>query len=138
MLSGKNLAAELNALKESKKITAHQIAEKSGIPASTISRVLSGQTDNPSFQTIYDIVKAMDGSLDALVGITSSLSAGEKQMYERLIVDKDKLIQEKNDIIKSKDKWITRLFIVCAILFLVAIAYIIYDIANGQTGILRY
>ena len=49
----------LKKLKDESKLTTKQISEKSGIPESTISRILSGQTDNPSFDSIYAIVKAM-------------------------------------------------------------------------------
>ena len=56
----------LKKLKDESKLTTKQISEKSGIPESTISRILSGQTDNPSFDSIYAIVKAMGGSLDSV------------------------------------------------------------------------
>lgn len=59
-------AETLKKLKDESKLTTKQISEKSGIPESTISRILSGQTDNPSFDSIYAIVKAMGGSLDSV------------------------------------------------------------------------
>lgn len=55
----------LKKLKDESKLTTKQISELSGIPESTISRIMSGQTDNPSFDSICAIVKAMGGSLDA-------------------------------------------------------------------------
>lgn len=56
----------LKKLKDESKLTTKQISELSGIPESTISRIMSGQTDNPSFDSICAIVKAMGGSLDAV------------------------------------------------------------------------
>ena len=37
----------LRELKEKSGMSVQQIAAKSGVPASTISRILSGQTDSP-------------------------------------------------------------------------------------------
>ena len=36
---------------------------------STVNRILSGQTENPSFRDVAAIVAAMDGSLDAITGL---------------------------------------------------------------------
>jgi len=40
-------------------LTPQQIADASGVPLSTVSRLLSGQTDNPTFQNVADVVKAI-------------------------------------------------------------------------------
>ena len=61
------LATQLKLLKEKRKLTTQQLSDLSGVPVGTINRILSGQTDNPSFQTVCDLVMAMDGSLDELV-----------------------------------------------------------------------
>lgn len=61
----------LKKLKDESKLTTKQISELSGIPESTISRIMSGQTDNPSFDSICAIVKAMGGSLDAVFGVNN-------------------------------------------------------------------
>lgn len=49
-----------------------EIAELSGVQESTISRLFSGSVDNPRFQSVVDIVIALGGSLDELVGIVKS------------------------------------------------------------------
>ena len=61
----------LKELKESCKLTTKQISNLSGVPESTISRILSGQTDNPTFDSVCAIVNAMGGSLDKLYGTRS-------------------------------------------------------------------
>ena len=63
------LATQLKLMKEKRGLTNQQLADLSGVPVGTVNRILSGQTDNPSFQTICDLVLAMDGSLDELAGI---------------------------------------------------------------------
>lgn len=46
-----------------------QIADKSKVPISTVERILNGKTENPSFDAVTDIVTAMNGSVDVLIGI---------------------------------------------------------------------
>ena len=60
---------QLKELKEKTKMTNHEIAELSGVPESTITRIFSGHTDNPTFQNVCDIVLALGGSLDDIAGI---------------------------------------------------------------------
>lgn len=49
-----------------------EIAEKSGVPESTVAKMMSGTVDNPRFQSVVDVVMALGGSLDELVGIVSA------------------------------------------------------------------
>ena len=60
------LCNRLAAMKERCGLSKQQIAEKSGVPLSTVMRVFSGQTDNPTFHTVVDIIKVMGGSLNEL------------------------------------------------------------------------
>lgn len=63
------ISTQLKELKDQRKLTNQQLADLAGIPVGTINRIMAGQTDNPSFQTVCDIVMALDGSLDELVEI---------------------------------------------------------------------
>ena len=63
------IGMQLKELKDKRKLTNQQLADLSGVPIGTINRILAGQTENPSFQTVYDMVVAMEGSLDELAGI---------------------------------------------------------------------
>ena len=66
-------------MKDQRKLTNQQLADLAGIPVGTINRIMEGQTDNPSFQTVCDIVMVLDGSLDELVGITGMTLVGAAQ-----------------------------------------------------------
>lgn len=70
----KMITEKLTELKEKSALTNQQIADLSGVPLSTVTRIFSGQTDNPSFQTISDIVNVMGGSLDEIVGVNKKNS----------------------------------------------------------------
>ena len=94
----------------------------------TISRILSGQTDNPSFDTICALVRAMGGSLDEFTGIQSSADAPESlalvDLYEKMIDEKNRLI-----------KW---LMAVCCILIAVFVFIVLFDLINGNIGFVQY
>ncbi len=121
-------AEDLKRMKEERKLTTKQISELSGIPESTISRILSGQTDNPSFDTICSLVRAMGGSLDEFTGIQSSADAPESLVLVDLY---EKMIDEKNRLIK----W---LLIVCCILIAVFVFIVLFDLINGNIGFVQY
>ncbi|MGM9634874.1 MAG: helix-turn-helix domain-containing protein [Candidatus Avispirillum sp.] len=118
----------LKELKENCKLTTKQISGMSGIPESTISRILSGQTDNPTFDSVCAIVKAMGGSLDKLCGTqTDSVSEDLSSLHALY----EKVIAEKN--------WYLKLLIgICCILVAVLVFILIFDIANGSVGFVRY
>lgn len=125
----KMLSDQLKQLKEERKLTNQQLADISGVPLGTINRILSGQTDNPSFQTICDIVLAMDGSLDELAGIqVETETAVKAKAPGREIIE---LYQE---IISNKEKWIHRLFVCCCCLTLVLVAIVGYDLTHPTVG----
>ena len=113
---------ELRQLKEQSHMTNQQIADKSGIPASTIARILSGQTDNPGFQTVSDMVKAMGGSLDQMSGEPKSQDA-VTELYEKIIA--------------NKNKWIARLFVFALSMVGVLVFLVLYDLFNRSTGYIR-
>ena len=123
------ISTQLKELKDKRKLTNQQLAELSGVPVGTINRILSGQTDNPSFQTVCDIDMAMDGSLDELVGI----SEPEKFSVKGKGPGRE-IIELYQTIISGKDKWIHRLFVCCCFLTLVLVAIVGYDLTHPTVG----
>lgn len=62
------LADALKQMRKDSGLTLEQVAAKSGVPMSTISRISSGETKDPSITTVSALVQAMGGSLDDLYG----------------------------------------------------------------------
>ena len=60
------LTTYLKTLKEKGNFTTESIAKLSGIPEATIKNIISGKTEDPRFETVSAIIKAMGGSLDAI------------------------------------------------------------------------
>lgn len=82
------LHIKLTQMKQKRGLTNQQIAEKSKEPLSTVTRVLNGETENPSYRTVVNIVFAMDGSLDEIEGIarpTEKTPEKVIELYERMI-----------------------------------------------------
>ena len=118
----------LKELKESCKLTTKQISSLSGVPESTISRILSGQTDNPTFDSVCAIVNAMGGSLDKLTEIHTDSHA---EAASPLLTLYEKVIAEKN--------WYIKVLIgICCALVAILVFLLIFDIANGWMGFVRY
>ena len=123
------LATQLKLLKEKRKLTTQQLSDLSGVPVGTINRILSGQTDNPSFQTVCDITRALGGSLDKIAGLNPE---GEREKPVS-----NEITALYREVLKSKDKWIHRLFVVCCVLIVYVLGLLVFDLANPNIGFFR-
>lgn len=124
------ISTQLKELKDQRKLTNQQLADLAGIPVGTINRILAGQTDNPSFQTVCDIVMALDGSLDELVGI-------KNKSGQRAAPLNNEIIELYEKIIAGKEKWLHRLFLCCCVLTLFVLGVLIYDLTHPMVGFFR-
>lgn len=121
------ISDELRKLKEARNMTVQDISNKSGIPASTISRILSGQTETPYFSNVVDMVIAMGGSIDTIVGIKPAKSAPNNELielYERDLAH-ERIVNHRFRILISA--------IISILLIVLAI-----DLLNGNIGYIRY
>ena len=83
---------KLRELKKEKGMSAKQIATATRLPERTITRILSGETDNPYMDTVRLIVDALDGSLDDIFA-EGSVVIGNKNL---------KTLQEELNAAKSE------------------------------------
>lgn len=124
------LSTRLKELKDQRKLTNQQLSDLSGVPVGTINRIMAGQTDNPSFQTVCDMVMAMGGSLDELAGIQTP-GGGEPSLPG------EDLIRLYERTIEGKEKWLYRLFFLCCVLIAVLLGVLIYDLTHPMVGFFR-
>lgn len=103
-----------------------ELSNLSGVPIGTVNRVLSGQTENPSFQTICDLILAMDCSVDAGLGLRQTAPLD------------DRTIKLYQDIITDKNKWLKREFILLCFTIGTIVAVLLIDILNPTVGFIRY
>jgi len=135
----------LEELRKNSALTHQQIAELSGVPVGTVSRILAGQTKDPGFCSIAGIVVAMGGSLDEFIGIirehhtpnTSEVRTSQPDAYDKaLTASRDAFthayesIQDQHEIelkrvkeyLSIKDKWLCIMFIYCVTLTMILAA----------------
>lgn len=96
----------LKELKKAKGLSAKQIADKTNLPERTVSRIFSGDTDNPYIDTLHRIVTALGGSLDDILADTKVVVATEslvevKENANVIEAERD-LITAENAMLKEK------------------------------------
>ena len=154
-----SIVETLKNMKSEQNLTLQQISSASGVPLSTVNRILSGQTENPSFRDVAAIVAAMDGSLDAITGLQKLESENgqlldsnvmqlllsmqnyyaktldaTRQQYMRELESKDK---QYRDILTDKNRWLRRMFF-CLIGMLAVISFLlIVDFINPTIGVVN-
>ena len=67
----------LKELKAKTGMSSKQIAEKTNLPERTVSRIFSGDTDNPYVDTLRRIVAILGGSLDDIFAETKIIVASQ-------------------------------------------------------------
>ena len=111
-----------------------EIADKSGIPESTVTRILSGKTPNPTIISVMDIIKAMGGKASDVFDDNAQVNTLPK-VPQAVVNDIEKknteVIELYERIIKSKDKTIKLLTWVLLALASVIIFLLLFDLFNG-------
>lgn len=135
-------------MKERSHLTNQQIAELSRVPLGTVNRIMAGQTDNPSYLNLRDIVLAMGGTMDEL-GEPHTLTSeknktnGDTEPMDASYIDKlisvyQQSLTHKDNVIKEKNSWIRTLFICLIILVGIFVGIALFDIFNPGVGYVRY
>lgn len=128
----------INAKKTAMNMTNQQIADASGVPKSTVDRVLRKDTENPTMKVILEIASAVgydfntrsipesaDGSLDGPY-IRHIIS-----MYETRIAAQER---QYNLTTAEKNRWIKMLASIVGILVAGILFILIFDITHPEVG----
>ena len=126
-------ASRLRELKERTQMTCQQISDISGVPVATVTRLLSGQTPNPSLDAVTEIVKAMGGSVDDIVDIPPK-KENKLEDSERLIMLYREALATRDRIIRYKNRWIRALVIICLLFLLLTASYTVFDVLHTDIG----
>ena len=128
----------LRALKDKSGLTTKQIAEKCDIPESTVTRIFSGKTPNPTIITIMAMTKAMGGTAADIFDDNAQVNTNPT-VPQVVVSDMEKknieITELYKDIIKSKDKTIKLLTFVLLGLAGLIVFMLLYDLfGNGIVG----
>ena len=96
----------LREMKKASNLSTKQIIEKTNLPERTVTRIFSGETDHPRIDTIYIIVKALDGTLNDVFADTNIVVASEnlveiKENVDIVTAERDLIVAE-NAMLKDK------------------------------------
>jgi transcriptional regulator with XRE-family HTH domain len=127
------ILTKMQALKDETKMTYQDIADKSGVPISTVKRIFSGRTPDPGVTTVIAIVEALGGSADDIKG--DSLNADNSEhispkSVEQLCTVYERSLRDKNRLIKAQ--FITIVAMIAVLLF-----FLIWDLYNPHIGFIR-
>ena len=103
----------LKELKVKSGMTAQQIAEKSKLPESTVTRIFSGKTANPTIASVIQMTKAMGGTAADIFDDTVKVDVVSEAPQVVVPQVDGKLYEEMisiyKDLLKIKDTRITTL-----------------------------
>ena len=136
--SNELLIERLRALKDKSGMTSKEIAEKSKIPESTVTRILSGKTENPTIITVMAMTKAMGGTSADIFDDDAQIIPSANAIVSDAEKRHSEVVDLYREIIKAKNKWIKFLTIVSLTLTAFIIFLLILDITNGNIGYFRY
>lgn len=133
----------IKTLMERENVTQAKLAELTGIPQGTLSRILNGSTDCPTFSNVSAIVKALHGSLDVMTGIVRDpdkkpMQASERELYEKLLADKERQLRSVNGILEQKQQWLRKMWRALVLMIVIIGIILIIDICIGSVGFIRY
>lgn len=124
----------LKALKQAKNLTVKDLAKLTDIPEGTITNVLSGKTENPSFDVIAKLAAALGASAEEII-----YGAGISAEKEDEVVSAINAIRE---IYENQIKYLNKDKLALAVLSAILIAFILtvlmFDLFNGGIGYIRY
>ena len=128
----------LRALKDKSGLTTKQIAEKCEIPESTVARIFSGKTPNPTIITIMAMTKAMGGTAADIFDDNAQVNTNPT-VPQVVVSDMEKknieITELYKDIIKSKDKTIKLLTFVLLGFAGLIVFMLLFDLfGNGIVG----
>ncbi len=145
----------IRELKKEKDLTNEEIAEIADVPENTVAKIMSGQTQDPRFESVARIIIALGGSVDQVLGLapenpepTPTRVDAVVSNYAELLKTKEELIAEKEKRINSLERAVQNLrreksrilFFFAGFMFLIIMffIYIIIDLSNGGFGMIRY
>ena len=131
----------LRALKDKSGMTTKQIADKCDIPESTVARIFTGKTPNPTIITVLAMTKAMGGTAadifddNAQVNTNPTVPQSVLSDVER---KNEEIVELYKSIIKSKDKYIKILATALITILICLIVLLFVDLMVHDIGYIKH
>lgn len=133
-ITGHEVVHALRAAKDAAGETNQTLADKSGVPYSTVCKILAGAVDSPSFVQVAALAAVLHLSLDQLAGfpVPKSDTAAQAQLP---------LLRESIELYERGVR--QRNIIICGLLGFVVffamafVVYVILDLQDPEHGLIR-
>lgn len=130
--------------KEESGMTMQQIADRSNVPKSTVTRILRKETPNPSMKTLADIAIAVgyeidpvrpatlkDSSKDSYITYLQEALEAERKSAKALVAEQKAL---RHQVVAEKNRTIRNLSLALILTLIFLIGWLILDILHPTAG----
>lgn len=124
--------------------TNRSLAEKSGVPEHTVAKILSGATQNPTYDQVAAMAAALDLDLNTLDHVQPQPTATGEAVTQAQLDGANQIIALYKERLTVYKRGIRqRNVIICALLGLLAffatafVIYVIMDVRNPDYGFIR-
>lgn len=125
--------------KEVQGLTNAIIAEMSGVPESTVTKLFNGTIKSPTIETVLPVLRALNLSID---GILESEGSGEPGNEKDGHNNEDKyikmLVANYEKRIKTQTRWIIVLSAILITVFVILSGIQFYDITHPSAGWVQF
>ena len=134
----------LKALQIKANISCAEWSNLSTVPEATIRKILSGETPDPRFDTIVKLVSSVGGSVDDVISgkkgseIENNAVIVLKEAYESRIEALRERVADLKERVAAADREKRILYTTVAALVAVLVSILVFDIAVGEHGWIRY
>lgn len=132
------ISEKLNELRKNRGLTNQQIADMCDLSLSTVTKVMNGETKDPTITTLNAITTALGVSLDELFIEREEpheplphCDTVPRQMFNVMIAEKNAQIARLQN-----EKKVLFLLLMCC--FVLVFAFTLVDAINGRVGWIRY
>ena len=132
------LVDRLRILKDKSGMTSAQIADKARVPESTVTRIFSGKTPNPTIITVIAMTKAMGGTAadifddDTQVNPTTGIVISDADKYHNEVVGVYK------EMLRVRMRTIKVLAAIIGVVVGLLIFLLLFDLFNGNLGYFQH
>ena len=140
--SAPDICAALRQAKDAAGETNHSLSEATGIPESTVAKILSGARSDPTFSNVAALAAALDLSLDRLAGsqpppddaaVLRAQLAGAQKMES--VLNSRLAVYERG--VRQRNAAICALMGMTVLFASVFVLYVILDLRNPEYGFFR-
>lgn len=120
-------------------LSTRKLSELSGVAEGTISKILSGQTEKPSFEAVNALTAAMGYSIESLLSdMPKEKKIGVTDHYQHIIDAYKEQIEMHKEQICSHRRAIKILYFSLAAIVACVMFLLIFDLINPNIGYIIY